>query len=80
MSIEKLNQKVQFVDSYVPYDFTENLGMLAVQIFYTNGNTQMLTTKSTKTNVNSSFEFENETEYFWFLEYLQTRNIPKKQI
>jgi porphobilinogen deaminase len=74
----KLSKNIVFVKCFEPYDFTRNMGQLAVQVTYTDGDTDMLTTKSTKENVNSSFEFENEQEFYQFLEFLQSKNIPRK--
>lgn len=74
----KLRKKLVFVKCFEPYDFSRNMGQLAVEITYTDGDTEMLTTKSTKDNVHSSYEFNNEDEYYQFLEFLMSKNIPRK--
>lgn len=74
----KLSKNIIFVKCFEPYDFTRNMGQLAVEITYTDGDTDMLTTKSTKNNVHSSFEFKDNEEYFEFIKFLQNRNIPHK--
>ena len=74
----KLSKKLVFVKCFEPYDFSRNMGQLAVQITYTDGDTDMLTTKSTKDNVHSSYEFDSEEEYYQFLEFLISKNIPRK--
>jgi len=74
----KLRKNVVFVKSFEVYDFKTNFGQLAVEIVYTDGETQILTTKSTKDNVHSSFEFSSEVEYFEFIKFLQQQGIPRK--
>ncbi len=76
----KLSKNIIFVKCFEPYDFTRNMGQLAVEITYTDGDTEMLTTKSTKDNVFSSFEFEDEAEFYKFIVFLQEKNIPRKPI
>jgi len=75
----KLSKKLVFVKCFEPYDFSRDMGQLGVEITYTDGDTDMLTTKSTKENVNSTFDFINNEEYYNFLEFLINKNIPRKQ-
>lgn len=74
---EILTQRPVFISGYIPYDYTKNMGLLAVQVHYTSGETQMLQTASTMSNVNNSKDFETDSEYFEFLEYMQRLGIPK---
>jgi hypothetical protein len=76
---DKLSKNIIFVKCFEPYDFSRNMGQLAVEITYTDGDTDILTTKSTKDNVFSSFEFDSDKEYFEFIKFLQENKIPKKQ-
>ena len=71
-----LSQNILFVKGYTPYNFI-GMGQLAVEIKYTNGETDMLTTKSIKQNVHSSFEFNSEQEYFDFIQFLNSNNIKQ---
>jgi len=75
---EKLNKNILFVKYFEPYDFTKHMGQLAVEITYTDGDTQMLTTKSTKENVCSSYEFSNEREFYDFIDFLKDNHINRK--
>lgn len=74
----KLKKNLVFVKCYEAYDFMKNMGQLAVQITYTCGDTQMLTTKSTRENTNSSFEFLNEVEFYSFIKFLNENSIKRK--
>lgn len=73
----KLNKRLVFVKSYEPYDFTKNMGQYGVEIIYTDGSTQMLTTKSTLSNVYASSDFDTDDEYFEFLNLLKQSGIPR---
>jgi len=76
----KLSKKLVFAKCFVPFDFSVNMGQLAVEITYTDGSTDMLTTKSTKKEMfYCSFDFINDEEYYDFLEFLINNNIPRKQ-
>ena len=77
-SIKKVKKNLLFVKCFEPYDFTKSTGQLAIQISFTNGETLMLTTKSTKTNVFASFDFLDFKEFFDFVDFLKSNNVPKK--
>ena len=76
---DKLSQKLVFVSSYTPYDFTRNMGQYAVRVNYTNGDYDMLTTKSTKPNVYDKGDFKDEREFFDFLTWLDKNNVVNKK-
>ena len=61
-----LSKNPIFIKGYTPYDFTRNMGQLAVEIKYTCGYTDMLTTPSTKENVSDKGDFSVD-EYYTFL-------------
>lgn len=77
-SLKRVKESLLFVKHFEPYDFTKSTGQLALQITFTNGDTLMLTTKSTKTNVFASYDFEGFKEYFDFVDFLKSNNVPKK--
>ena len=77
-AIKKVKENLLFVKCFEPYDFTKSTGQLALQITFTNGETLMLTTKSKKTNVSASFDFVDFKEYFDFVDFLKSNNVPKK--
>ena len=60
-----LNQNPIFIEGYKPYDFTKNRGQYGLEITFTNGDTQMLTTPSTKDNVNDIGDISEDQ--FWSL-------------
>lgn len=75
MALENiLEQNIMFVESFKPYDFTKNMGQYAVEITYSNKETQMLTTPSTKENVNSKGDLSVE-DFFKLIDKLQNRNM-----
>ncbi len=74
----KLDQDTIFIDSIIPMDFTKNFGQLALEIKYTNGDTQMLTTKSENPNVYGTHEFETKEEYMGFIEKLKNDKLVFK--
>lgn len=74
---EKLRQNIFFALHYKIFNFV-NMGQMAVEITYTDGSTDMLTTKSTNKNVHSTFDFNDDNEYFRFIKFLETNNVPKK--
>lgn len=73
-----LDQKLLFIASYTPFDFSKYMGQLAVEIKYTNGETQMLTTRSTNPNVFDTPEFETTEDYYEFIEFLNKNNIKRE--
>jgi hypothetical protein len=73
---EKLRQNIFFALHYKVYNFV-GMGQLAVEITYTDDSTDMLTTKSTNTNVHSTFDFNSDEEYFQFIKFLETNNVKK---
>jgi hypothetical protein len=44
----KLNQNIIFVKNYELYDFSKNMGQLAVMLEYTSGDKQMLSSSTPK--------------------------------
>ena len=73
---EKLRKNIFFASHYQVYNFV-GMGHLAVEITYTDGSTDMLTTKSTNRNVFASFDFYDEKEYFQFIKFLEINNVKK---
>lgn len=67
---DKLSKRAVFIERWVPYDFTKNMGFYAVDVFYTDGDKDTLTTKSTNPNVHQKWDFQNEEEFFSFLDFL----------
>lgn len=74
----KLIKNIIFIKSYDVFDFTKNLGQLAVEVTYTCGETQMLTTRSTKDNVRATYDFDHDTEFYDFVKFLKDNNIQRK--
>lgn len=66
-----LEQSKMFIGKITPFDFTRNMGQYAVEITYTNGDTQMFTTNSTNPNVFSSYEFDDLEEMTNFIDNLK---------
>ncbi len=58
----KLSQDKMFIKEIIPYDFTEYMGQYALEIKYTNGKTDMFTTKSIHSNMFGSHDFETLEE------------------
>ncbi len=76
--INKLDKNLMFLTSYCPYDFQKNMGVYAVELKWTDGDTQMLTTPTTKPERSSDRgDFKSEEDYFTFLEYLKTEGFQK---
>ncbi|CAL2106688.1 hypothetical protein T190115A13A_270045 [Tenacibaculum sp. 190524A02b] len=65
-----LDQNPTFIKSFTLYDFRRNMGQLAIEIEYTSGDTQMLTTPSTKDNVSDKGDLSVE-DYHFLVEELQ---------
>ena len=75
--LDKLRQNALFIQSFKPYDFNKNMGQFGVELTYTDDNKQVLTTKSTLKNVHSSYEFDSDSEFFEFIEFLKQSGIPR---
>ncbi len=73
----KLDQDITFVYSFIPFDFRKNMGQLAIELTYTNGDTQMLTTESTNPNHRGTYEFDSDEDYFEFIKQLKLCGIPQ---
>lgn len=77
--LNKLNQKPPFIEKFRVYDFKTTMGKLALELKYTNGKTQMLTTPSTRPeNTNDKGDFSTEDEFLKFIEYLKKHNVKQK--
>lgn len=63
-----LDQDKMFIKSTTPFDFNRNMGQYALEITYTNGDTQMLTTPSLNPNCHGTHEFESLAELTAFRE------------
>lgn len=74
----KLSKNVIFVKHFEPIDCSNTLGQMVLEITYTDGDKDVLTTKSTMGNVRASFDFENEDQFYQFVKFLQDNNIPRK--
>lgn len=70
MNNPKLDQNKVFIVSVMPYLF-KNMGQCALEIIYTNGDTQMLTTKSTNPNHFENYDFETEQDMLNFYETIK---------
>ena len=57
----------------------KNLGKLVVEVTYTDGDVDLLSTKSTKENVFDSFDFNDENDFYKFIKFLQENDIPRKK-
>lgn len=69
--LKLLDQDPIYLKSFEPYDFSKLTGQLAVSVLWLDNTSQMLTTKSTSSNVNESHDFIDEEEYFYFIEFLE---------
>jgi len=74
---DKLHKKLLFIKCFEPFDFTEKYGQLSVVITYTDGDRQTLVTRSTKDGVSSVYAFNNEGEYFKFIDFIKRNDIPR---
>ncbi len=74
----KLRKNIIFVQYFEPYNFMANMGQLAVEITYTDGDTEMLTTKSIYDNVRGLSDFADVKEYYEFINFLIEKKIPRK--
>ena len=77
-TVDRLSKNIIFVKCYEPFDYTRNFGQLALEITYTDGDKDVLTTKTTKDNVRASFNFNDEAEFYSFIEFLEDKKIPRK--
>ena len=60
----ELDQDIAFIYSFIPFDFRKNSGQMAIELTFTNGDTQMLTTASTNPNYFGTHEFDSDESYF----------------
>lgn len=74
----KLSKNIVFAKCFEPYDFTENFGQLAVEIEYTDGSTDMLTTPMDPKLGNDRGDFKDEVEYYQFLSWLKEQDVKRK--
>tara|TARA_R110000772_G_C13310268_1_gene440076 strand:+ start:17929 stop:18153 length:225 start_codon:yes stop_codon:yes gene_type:complete len=61
--VSLLSQAPTFISSFIPYDFRKLMGQYAVEIFYTNGDKDVLTTPMSSEMGNDKGDL-NEDEYF----------------
>lgn len=61
-----LEQDKAFIKKTTPLDFTKNMGQYALEVEYTNGDTQMFTTKSSNPNQFGTHEFETKEDMLNF--------------
>ena len=76
----KLSKKLLFASYYQAFDYTKDLGKLVVKIIYTDGSDDTLSTKPTKGNTFYPYDFDNESEFFSFIKFLDKNNIPLKRL
>lgn len=69
-----LSQKPLFIKSFTPLDFTKLMGNYALEINYTNGEMDMLTTPMPP-DIGSDKGNLTEEEYFEFIGVLQKLNL-----
>lgn len=77
---KKITKNIIFAKSFTPFDFTKNMGQLAIKITYTDGDTDMLTTppdEARKNFTNDKGDFANIEEYFQFIDWLKQEGISK---
>lgn len=72
----KLAQNRVFITNYIPYDFSDTAGQLAVKITYTNGDVDMFTTETTMPNHFTTHEFDTHQDFFDFIAGLKADGIP----
>lgn len=72
-----LSQNILFVKEFEPYDF-KNMGQLAVEVEYTDGSTDMLTTPTKNPNGTDKGDFKDEKEFYEFIEWLKQNNIKRR--
>ncbi len=75
--IEKMEQEVMFIDNYKPFDFTQGMGQYALEINYTNGDMDMLTTPMSPTRGSDKGDFKDKAEMFSFIESLSAQGIKR---
>lgn len=73
----KLSKNILFAKSFTPYDFKETMGQLAVEITWTDGGIDMLTTPMPIEKGSDRGNFEDEAEYFKFIDWLFENNVVK---
>lgn len=74
--LKKLDQNILYVKSWQPFDF-QNMGQQAIELKFTSGDTQMLTTPIDPARGNDRGDFKDEAELMEFAEYLTKRGIPR---
>lgn len=84
MSIEKFQSMLSqgslvFVKDFTAMNLTTNMGILAVDVNYTNDEKDTFVTKMPEHMGHNSGDFESDEEYFKFIEWLQDNDIPKSQ-
>lgn len=70
----QLNQKLMFIKSYEPLDFTKNMGQYALEINYTNGDKDVFTTPPRSPfneRTNDKGDFSSEEEFFEVCKWLK---------
>lgn len=68
-----------FVKDFTAMNFVTNMGILAIDVNYTNDEKDTFVTPMLKEIGHNSADFENEEEYFEFIEWLQDNGIPQKR-
>lgn len=69
---DKLSQNIVFVESFTPLNFKDTMGQLAVEVKYTNGDKDVLTTPMPPEKGSDKGDFKSEEEYFQFITYLKS--------
>lgn len=77
--LQEIKNKVDFISSAIAYDFTERMGQYALELRYTNGSTDMLTTKMPADIGHDPGDFESEKEFFDAVHFLKSENLLVKQ-
>lgn len=77
--LQEIKNKVDFISSAIAYDFTERMGQYALEIRYTNGTKDMLTTKVPEDMGHDRGDFESEKEFFDTVSFLKSENLLVKQ-
>lgn len=68
--LENLDQNYRCIEHVKLMDFMEHMGCMGLEITYTDKNTQMLTTPTSKPNVRQSHDFDTIDEMYEFYDFL----------
>lgn len=73
----KLRKNIFFASNYKLQNFN-GMGQKAIVITYTDNTVDILRTKPNEKNSFSTFDFNDDDEYYKFINFLEFNNVPKK--